>query len=183
MKNVSPVLAATAVVLAVAGCGGVAPIGPYSPPSMPPPRQLTSPMVLQVMRTQPNTATGGCRAGWNAVVMPPGAPVAGCYRPVGTPLRITSAAVSSVTTYRPAPAAGQPRPPTQFEFTVAVPAAKVAAVTALITRVYNADGAFGISVAGKLWQAPRVLKPFPGRQLQITMLSRNEAVRLHRLLV
>jgi hypothetical protein len=141
-------------------------------------------MVLQVMRSQPNTATGGCRAGWNAVVMPRGgAPVAGCYRPVGTPLMITSAAVSPVTTYRPTPAAGQPTPPAQFEFTVAVPAAKVAAVSALIKRVYNADGAFGISVDGKLWQAPRVLSPFPGRQLHITLFSRNEAVQLRRLLV
>jgi hypothetical protein len=41
----------------------------------------------------------------------------------------------------------------------------------------------GISVAGKLWEAPQVRQPFPGQRLQITLLSRNQARQLYRILV
>jgi hypothetical protein len=70
-----------------------------------------------------------------------------------------------------------------YEFLVAVPGADVAAVTAVIRQAYDTGSAVGISVAGKLWQAPMVFKPFPGQQFQITLLSRNQAVQLHRILV
>jgi hypothetical protein len=66
---------------------------------------------------------------------------------------------------------------------VGVPATQVVAVTALITRAYDSQGALGVSVAGKLWTAPQVLEPFPGRQLQIALPSRNQALQLYRLLV
>jgi hypothetical protein len=70
-----------------------------------------------------------------------------------------------------------------YGFLVAVPGADVAAVTAAIRRAYDTGSAVGISVAGKLWQAPMVAKPFAGQQLQISLLSRNQALWLHRLLV
>jgi hypothetical protein len=104
-----------------------------------------------------------------------------CYRPASTPVTITSAAVSSVLTYRPPP--GQPTGPALYGFIVAVPGADVAAVTAVIRHAYDTGSAVGISVAGKLWQAPQVQQPFPGQRLQITLLSRNQARQLHRLLV
>jgi len=41
----------------------------------------------------------------------------------------------------------------------------------------------GISVGGKLWQAPMVAKPFAGQRLQISLLSRTQTLQLYRLLV
>ena len=201
------VLGAAGFVLAVAGCTGhITPLGPDAAATMPPPRHLGSPIIVQVMRSQPPTAAGGCPAGWVAE-SPPGGPVlraAGpvhsrrvrpgstptppappapmpCYRPAGTPVTITSAAVSSISTYRPPP--GHAKGPDLYGFIVAVPGADVAAVTAVIRQAYDSGGAVGISVAGKLWQAPQVRGPFPGQQLQIAFLSRNQALQLHRILV
>jgi hypothetical protein len=101
-----------------------------------------------------------------------------CYRPVGTPVTITSAAVSSVTTY-----AHQPGP-AFYGFVVAFPAADVAALTVLIRQAYGAGDAVGMSVAGKLWQAPQPRRKFNElRAEQINLLSRTQAVQLYRLLV
>jgi len=99
----------------------------------------------------------------------------------GTPVTITSAAVSSVLTYRPPP--GRPKGPDLYGFIVAVPGADVAAVTEVIRQAYDTGSAVGISVAGKLWQAPQVQQPFPGQRLQVTLLSRNQARQLYRILV
>jgi hypothetical protein len=175
------VLAAAAIVIAVAGCSHITPLGPDAAATLPPPRHLGSPMIVQVMRSRPPGLARGCPAGWVTVSMPPGAPATPCYRPLGKPVTITSAAVSSVSTYRPPP--GQPKGPASYVFTVTLPAADAAAVTAVIRQAYDSGDAVGISVAGKLWQAPQVLQPFPGQQLQIALLSRNQAFQLHRILV
>jgi hypothetical protein len=173
-------LAAAGLVLTMAGCSHVTPLGPDSAPSMPPQRHLASPMIVQMMRSRPPGQAGGCPAGWVTVSLPPGAAGMPCYRPAGKPVTITSAAISPVSTYRPAP--GHPKAPTTYGFTVAVPAADVAAVTAVIRQAYDSRGAVGISVAGKLWQAPQALAPFPGKQFQITLLSRKQALQLRRIL-
>jgi hypothetical protein len=231
---VASTLAAAGIVLAVAGCSGITPLGPDAPVTMPPPRHLGSPIVLQVMRVQPPNSTGGCPAGWAAVSVPAGGgpsvtagavpvgrprrvvprgasaspappppaaspapppPAASpappqpsaafaptpCYRPAGTPVTITSAAVSSVFTYRPPP--GEAKGPDLYGFIVAVPGADVTAVTAVIRQAYDTGNVVGISVGGKLWQAPQVRTPFPGQHLQITLLSRNQALQLHRILI
>lgn len=214
------VLAAAGVVLAAAGCSHITPLGPDAGPSMPPARQLGSPIIIQVMRSQPPAATGACPADSVALflapsVLPhastaavpvttgpvptPGASTAApvpsettptpqalilglpCYHPVGTPVRITSAAVSSVLAYPVPP--GQPKGPAPYGFTVAVPAADVAAVTALITQAYDSGDALGISVAGKLWDAPQVRSAFSGQQLNIAVLTRNQALKLYRILL
>jgi hypothetical protein len=215
------VLAAAGVVLAVAGCSNITPLGPDpAPVSLPPARDLGSPITVQVMRPQPPTPAGQCPAGsvalfgsepnvprllarpvgppepvhtqiiqGNTAPPPPTpaatpatppAPPAGvaCYLPAGTPVTITSAAVSSVTTSRNQPG------PARYEFVVAFPAADVAALTALIRQAYHSGDAVGMSIAGKLWQAPQ-----PPRKLialraeQINLLSRNQAFQLYRLLV
>lgn len=213
-------LALAGAVLAVAGCSSVAPIGPESSPaSFPPSRQLGSPLVLQVMRSQPPTPAGRCPASSVSLfglalvpratvghqrVGPPQlvhrhhagagstpAPTPGttsspassgpvgvaCYRRAGSPVTVTSAAVSSVATFRFQ--AG----PTTYGFLVAIPGDYVQAVTAIIKQAYDSKDAVGISVAGKLWQAPHVIRPFVGQHLQIVLLSRHQAVQLHRLLV
>jgi hypothetical protein len=66
---------------------------------------------------------------------------------------------------------------------VAVPAADVAAVTAAIRRAYDSRDALGVSVAGQLWEATQIWGPVPGRQLEIALLSRNQALQLHRILI
>ncbi len=106
---------------------------------------------------------------------PPGV---ACYRPAGTPVTITSAAVSPVTTSRNQPG------PAWYEFVVAFPAADVPALTADIHRAYDAGDAIGMSVAGQLWQAPQLRRKFIAlRAEQINLLSRNQAVQLYHLLV
>jgi hypothetical protein len=97
------------------------------------------------------------------------------------PVTITSAAISSVGTFVPPP--GEANEPDMYGFVVAVPAANVAAVTAVIRRAYDSHSAVGISVAGKLWQAPTPLTPFRGQRLEISLLSRNQALQLYRVLV
>ena len=175
-------LVTAGIALAVASCTThLTPLGPDHAATMPHPRHLGSPLILQDMRSQPPTATGRCPAGWAAVPVPRGAAPMPCYRPVDRPVTLTSAAVSSVLTYPrpPGPAKG----PASYGFMVAVPAADVAAVTAAIRRAYDSRGALGVSVAGQLWEAPQITVPFPGRQLEIALLSRNQALQLHHILV
>jgi hypothetical protein len=100
-----------------------------------------------------------------------------CFQPAGSPVTITSAAVSSVASFR------YQAGPVTYGFLVAIPADFVQSVTAVIKHAYDSRDAVGISVAGKLWQAPHVVKPFVGQQIQIVLLSKSQAVQLHHLLV
>jgi hypothetical protein len=167
-------LAAAGIMLTVASCSSrITPLGPDPAAStMPPSHHLGSPISLQVMRSRPATASGKCAAGYVALSAPNSAGT--CYRKLGTPVTITSAAVSPVSPH------GQPA---LYGFMVAVPAADVAAVTAVIKQAYAARGALAVNVAGKTWSAPQVLQPFSGRQFQIALPNRNQAVQLYRILV
>jgi hypothetical protein len=212
---------ALAAALACAGCGNVTPLGPDpASASLAPARDLGSPIIMQVMRSQFPTPAGRCPAGSVALfgsdpnvpravvagppvpvhsqlirgstatpappptpmatpTTPPARPVGvACYLPVGRPVRITSAAVSSVTTSRNQPG------PAWYVFVVAFPAADEPALTALIRQAYDSGDALGMSVAGKLWQAPQPRRKFVAlRAEQINLLSRNQAFQLYRLLV
>jgi hypothetical protein len=209
-------LAAAGLVLAVASCSNITPLGQDpTPVNLPPARDLGSPIIMQIMRSQPPTPTGQCPAGSVALfasepnvlrvsvapphpahvqqvhgstatpiptatpTAPPAPPVGvACYLPVGSPVTITSAAVSSVTTYP-----HQPGPAT-YGFVVAFPTAYVAALTAAIRQAYDSGDALGMSVAGKLWQAPQPRSKFTAlRAEQINLLSRTQAFQLYRLLV
>jgi len=175
-------LAAVGLVLAVAGCSNITPLGPGpTPASLPPARHLGSPIIVQVMRTQPPTPTGRCPAGYIALSTPGSGGT--CYRRLGTPVTITSAAVSSVSMNPSAPSAGQAKGATSYGFIVAVPAADVAAVTAVIKQAYDARGALALNIASRTWEAPRVDQPFSGQQIQISLPSRTQALQLHRILV
>jgi hypothetical protein len=55
-----------------------------------------------------------------------------------------------------------PAAPGSYGFTVAVPAADVAALIALIRQAYDRGGCRRISVAGKLWPAAQVVQAIPG---------------------
>jgi hypothetical protein len=176
-------LAAAGIVLAVAGCAShITPLGPGKPravTSAGPPvtvilHALASPIIVQVMRSKPATAAGKCPAGYVALSTPGYAGT--CYRSLGTPVTITSAGLSQV--------ARQPsgHGPAEYGFGV-VPNHDAAAVTALIARAYRSRDALGIIVAGKLWEAPQVIEPFPAQQMQIALPSRNQALQLYRILV
>ena len=178
------VLAAAGMVLTVTSCSHLTPFGPGPDRTTPPPpRHLASPIILQVVRSEPSGGPSECPAGSVAVSAPPGAPGLGCYRPVGAPVTITTAGISPVFTERPTRPPGQPAQPTQYGFMVAVPPAEVAAVTALIRKAYDSRDALGVTAAGRLWEAPQIAAPFPGRWLQIAFLTKNQALQLHRILV
>jgi hypothetical protein len=67
---------------------------------------------------------------------------------------------------------------------VALPAADVPALTADIHQAYDSGDAIGMSVAGKLWQAPQLRRKFIAlRAEQINLFSRNQAFQLYHLLV
>jgi len=162
---------AAGLMLTVASCSHVTPLGPGA--SMPQPHHLRSPIVLEAMRSQPPTAAGGCPAGSVALSGGPGQ----CYRKLGTPVTITSAAVSS---HLPPPPPGQPVP---YGFVITVPAADQAALTAVTTTAADAHGYLSIRVADRTWLLPRVLQPFTSPHLEIAFPSRNQTRQLQRLLV
>ena len=141
---------------------------------MPQPHHLRSPFVLEAVRIQPSTPAAGCPARSVALSGGPGQ----CYRKLGTPVTITSAAVSS---HLPTPPPGQETP--QYGFIITVPAADQAALTAVTTTAADAHGYLSISIAGRTWLLPRVIRPFTSPHFEIAFPSRNQVFQLHRLLV
>jgi len=181
----APVLAgllAAGLMLAVAGCSHLTPLGPDAAATAPPPSHLRSPIVLQAMRVEPPVPAGGCPARFTMISVPgnPGQ----CARPVGTPVTITSAGVSAVFSFQPRTPSGQvvPGPPV-YQIMITLPAADVTAATAVVTTAYDSQGGVDFSVAGRTWALPKVLRPFRSRQLSIALPSKNQALQLHRLLV
>jgi hypothetical protein len=169
---------AAGLVLAGAGCGHIAPLGPAASP--PRPHQLRSPIVMQAMDVQaPTPPSGGCPAGFTKLSAP-GQDFA-CYRPLGAPVIFTSAAVAPGPTVGPASPSNAP--PTGYELLIAVPAADRAELTAVTTQAYNVQGAVDVSVAGKVWALPMAMAPLTQGQFVITLPSRNDANQLQQILV
>ena len=174
-------LLAAGLMLTVAGCG-LTPLGPDAAASAPPPSPLRSPIVLQAMRVQPPAPAGGCPARFTMISVPgnPGE----CARPLGTPVTITSAAVSAVSSFQPRTPSGQVAPgPPAYQIMITLPAADVTAATAVVTTAYDSRGGVDFSVAGRTWALPMVFRPFRSKQLSIALPSKNQALQLHRLLV
>jgi hypothetical protein len=187
------VLAAAGIVLAVASCAGhVTPLGPDPDATMPQPHHLRSPLILQDMRSQPPAPVGGCLAGW--VALPGGASPGMCYRKTGTPVTITSAAVSPVSSFRPPAPPGQQAVPVQYGFWITLTAADVPAVAAVIPTasgppgpptasvVTSATPIPAISVAGRTWVLIGFTTRYTDRQLEVFLPSRNQALQLQRML-
>jgi len=169
------VLAAAGLVLAVASCSNITPLGPsgpssVAPPAVPPPH-LRSPFILEAVRIQASTSAGGCPSGSVALSGGPGQ----CYRQLGTPVTITSAYVGSVVT------GTSHIPPGQYGFWVTLPAADLPALHALTTAAYDAQGFLDISVASQTWLLPRVRQPFTG-PLEMVLPAKDQVLLLHRLL-
>jgi hypothetical protein len=169
------VLAAAGLVLAVASCGHVTPLGPSGPSSVPPPAvpppHLRTSFILEAVRIQDPTSAGGCPSGSVALSGGPGQ----CYQQVGTPVTITSAYVGPVVT------GANHIPPGQYGFWVTLGAADMPALHALTTAAYDAQGFLGISVAGQTWLLPRVRQPFTG-PLEMVLPTKDQVLSLHRLL-
>lgn len=175
------VLAAVGVMLAVAGCSGITPLGPDTPQQRPRaaaspvtavvgPVQvlLASPFVLEAVSAQAPTSAGGCPADSVALSDGPGQ----CYRELGSPVTIRGAGVSSLTSFR---LTGQ------YGFFITVPAAEQPALKAITTTAAEAHGYLTISVAARTWLLPTVRQPFTST-LQVALPSRSQDVQLHNLL-
>jgi len=165
--------------LTVAGCG-LTPLGPDVAATAPP-SPLRSPIVLQAMSVQPPEPAGGCPARFTMISVPgnPGA----CVRPLDTPVTITSAGVSSVSSFQPRNPSGQPQGPPAYQIMITLPAADVAAATAVVTTAYDSRGGVDFSVAGRTWGLPMVFRPFRSQQLSVALPSKNQALQLYHLLV
>jgi hypothetical protein len=192
------VLAAAGIVLAVAGCTGhITPLGPDQPATLPQPHHLQSPLILQDMRTQGLVGRvgqpGRCPAGWVTLSGGPGQP-GQCYRKTGTPVTITSAAVSPVFPFRPPTPPGQQAPPVQYGFSITVPAADVPALAAVLptapgppgpptaSAVTSATPIPTISVAGRTWILLGYATPSASGEFDVTLSTRNQALQLQRML-
>jgi hypothetical protein len=190
------VLAATGIVLVAAGCAGhITPLGPDPAATLPQPHQLRSPLILQDMRAQAGPApvplSGSCPAGW---VTLSGSQPGQCFRKTGTPVTITSAAVSPVFPFQPPPPPGQQAPPVQYGFWITLPAADVPALATVIPTapgspgpptakaVTSATAIPAITVAGRTWVLRGFATRFAGRQLEVTLSSRNQALQLQSML-
>ena len=174
-------LLAAGLMLTVAGCGQLTPLGPDAAATAPPPSPLRSPIVLQAMSVQPPAPAGGCPARFTMISVPgnPGE----CVRPLDTPVTITSASVSAVASFQPRTPSGQPQGPPVYQIMITLPAADVTAATAVVTTAYDSQGGVDFSVAGRSWGLPKVFKPFRSQQLSIALPSKNQALQLYRLLV
>ena len=174
-------LLAAGLMLTVAGCGHLTPLGPDAAATAPPPSHLRSPIVLRAMSVQPPTPAGGCPARFTMISVPgnPGE----CVRPLDTPVTITSASVSSVSSFQPRTPSGQAQGPPAYQIMITLPAADVTAATAVVTTAYDSQGGVDVSVAGRTWALPKVLRPFRSQQLSIALPSKNQALQLHGLLV
>jgi len=168
---------AAGLMLAVASCGShLTPLGPA--PSAPQPQHLRSPIVLQAMRFQEPTPAGGCPAGFTKLSGPGSGPA--CYRPLGAPVKITSAAVSPGPTVGPASPSNAP--PSGYGLLFALPGSEEAELTAVTTQAADSKGAVDISVAGKIWGLPMTFAPITQGQFEIVLPDKNELSQLQRIL-
>lgn len=188
------VLVAAGVMLTVASCSHITPLGPDAAATMPQPHHLRSPLILQDMRTQGVVGRvgqpGGCPAGWVMISGGAGA----CYRKTGTPVTITYAAVSPVFPFRPPAPPGQQAPPVQYGFSITVPAADVPTLAAVLPTASGTPGPPtasavtpatripAISVAGRTWILLGYGSPSADGEFSVTLSSRSQALQLQRML-
>lgn len=196
--RLSPVLAsvlAAGLMLTVAGCSHLTPLGPDPAATMPQPHHLRSPLIVQDMRMQPPVPAGGCPAGW--VALPDGGSPSTCYGTTGTQVTIISAAVSPVSPFQPPAPPGQQAVPVQYVFWITVPAADAPTLTAVTTAVTGpqhpspgpptattsaTNSALTISVADRTWVLAGFATRFTGREFEVALSSRNQALQLQRTL-
>jgi len=158
-------IALAAVALTMAGCSHALPLGP-TPAGQ---HHLNSAIVLQIVLSQP---AGSCPTG--SARLPKAAeqfPGSGqCYRRLGKPLTITSAAVAYL------------QQPANYGIGITVPAADKAALMAMTTKAYHSHDLLAIIVAGQTWAVSFVEVPFTGR-FEIRAQNAKHALQLQRTLI
>lgn len=176
--------------LTVTGCGQVLPLGP-APAATPVPRQLASPIVLELGLSQPGAPASGCPAGSVALSGPGTSTVntAGdftstttglCFRELGTTVTFTS---GGVTLYQQ-PAGDNPAQQlAPWLVRITLPAAEAAALTAITTQAVNSQAQIAIIVAGQTWGVPFTQQPLTSGQFVIAEHSKEQALQLQRILL
>jgi hypothetical protein len=161
--------------LVAAGCSHALPLGP-TPPAQ---QHLATPIVLRIVRGQPASPAGSCPAG--SARLPrqaAGFPGSGqCYRQLGQPLTVTSAAVA----YAHQPAGHQR--PASYGVLIKLPASSRATLLTMTARAYRARDSLAVIVGGRTWAVPVVLAPFTAGQFEIPAPSAKRALQLQRALV
>jgi hypothetical protein len=172
---------AIAIAIAVGGCSHVAPLGPEPTATMPQPRQLGSPIILQAVLGQPDTpSTDACPVGYVALSGIAADDNGWCYSKLGAPVTITAAGVSA---YQPRNPSGQPAgPPGAANLMINLPAADAAELTAITTKAYQARGYVDVSVAGKTWAIEAAMAPLTHGQFAISLPNSTLALQLQHLL-
>jgi hypothetical protein len=198
------VLAAAGVALTAAACSQVAPLR-VVPPT---PGRLGTPIIVRAMHqpSPPDAGTGRCPAGFVAPGMPladgfsakavspsaarssgpptasQGPPSNECFRVLGAPVTITSAAVFPISTFHPpTPPGGAPPPPVEYGVQIGLTAAGAREVAAVTTTAYHAQANLDISVSGRTYVLTNAPQPFTN--FQIFLRSRGQAERFRRLLL
>jgi len=167
-------IALAAAALTVAGCSQALPVGP-TPAAQ---HHLASAIVLQIVQGRPSTPAGSCPAGYarlpKAAEQSPG--TGQCYRRIGKPLSITSAAV----TYLQQPAANQQ--PANYGLGIKVSAADKGALLAITTKAYHSQDLIAIIAVGKTWAVHDWAGPFTG-QFEIPAQNAKQALQFQRTLI
>lgn len=180
-------IALAGLVLAVAGCSQVLPLGP-APAATPAPRHLASAIVMQPGLSQSGASPSGCPAG-SIALSGPGIPIITavgnstgtpddlCFRLLGKAVTFTSAGVTM--SQRPATS----REPALYALRITLPPAEAAALTSITTKVAGTQDQLAIIVAGKTWGMPITLRPLTNGQFTILEQSRDQALQLQRILL
>jgi hypothetical protein len=190
-------VALAGLVLTVAGCGQVLPLGP-APAAAPAPRHLASPIVMQPGLSQPGASASRCPAGSVALSGPgaltaapigtspgtpvtsPSTPVGVCFRLLGKPVTFTSAGVALYEQ----PAGSEPvQHPASWGVSINLPAAEASALTAVTTKLAGTQGQLAIIIAGQTWAMPVTQQPLTNGEFVITTQSRSQALQLQRSLL
>jgi hypothetical protein len=162
------------LMLTVAGCSQVLPLGPA-------PSQLASPIALQPVLGQAALPSGRCPAGSVTLTGPatviPGTPSGQCYRRLGQPATFTTAAV----TVRQQPPGPQRQPAGYAVFVTLLPA-DTATLTAITAKVAGTKELMGIIVGGQAWAALATSVPITGGQFSIPAPSKAMALQFQHIL-
>jgi hypothetical protein len=168
-------IALAALALTCAGCSHILPLGP-APAA---PRHLASAIILQLVLSQPPSLAGGCPAGYTTLSAPftdyPEVPDA-CYRDLGKPVTITSAAVAM--SYQPA----SNQQPAVYGLNFTAPAAEAPALAVITAKAFDSRDQMAISTAGKTWGVALTAEPLTHGQFGIWVQSKNQVLQLQRTL-
>jgi hypothetical protein len=184
-------VAVVGLVLTVAACSQVLPLGPGPAPA-PVTRHLASPIVMEPGLSQPGTPSK-CPAGSVALSGPgalpaapvganpaspvtsPSNPVGVCFRRLGKPVKFTSAGVAL---FEQAAGSEPVKHSASWGVSVTLPAAEASALTAVTTKLAGTQDQLAIIIAGQTWAMPITLQPLTHGEFVITVQSRSQALRL-----